>query len=377
VIYKWQDECERWLPGRTTAVITKGSQKFPETDVIIMSYAMMVTKFKEIGQTDLMAIIMDEAHYIKGGTKTQRGRVARALLHGATEHLLLLSGTPFMNNPGELYPLLNGLDPVGFDNYFRFATRYCGAEKIGTTWYFPKDRVTNRVELEQRLEHYLIRRTKQEVELQLPDLTRVTVPLPLEHASIYKTAVKEFSEWRNVNKRVNPLVKLTKLREMLGNMKVEACLDLAYSILDAGRKVVIFAHHKAVVAELTRELYKFGVGVISGDVTAQERKRQADEFMLDTDKIRVMIITVAGSEGINLFSASDIIFCEREWTPAKEEQAEARLHRIGQKSAVTAYYLVVMDTIDEKMDALVREKRNVFGQVLSTDEITEYVVSLL
>ena len=85
----------------------------------------------------------------------------------------------------------------------------------------------------------------------------------------------------------------------------------------------------------------------------------------------VMIITVAGAEGIDLFSASDIIFAEREWTPAREEQAESRLHRNGQKNPVNAYYIVAKGTIDEKFDKLIRQKRSVFQQVITSDEIAE------
>jgi SWI/SNF-related matrix-associated actin-dependent regulator 1 of chromatin subfamily A len=95
------------------------------------------------------------------------------------------------------------------------------------------------------------------------------------------------------------------------------------------------------------------------------------------DSIQVMIITEAGAEGLNLYAASDIIFCERLWTPAREEQAEARLHRIGQKQNVTAYYLVVKGTIDEKMNTLVKRKREVIGQIISQDEILESILDEL
>ena len=99
-----------------------------------------------------------------------------------------------------------------------------------------------------------------------------------------------------------------------------------------------------------------------------------NDFLMPDSSLRVMIITVAGAEGIDLFSASDIIFVEREWNPAREEQAESRLHRNGQKNSVNAWYIVASKTIDEKIDKLVRSKRKVFQQVVTSDEVAEAIL---
>ncbi len=377
VTYKWRDEeCRKWWPEKSVEVVRTGKEKIPDVDILIMSYGIMVSKLEMLKMLNIQNIILDEAHYVKG-VKAQRTRAAKSLINSGVPRVLLVSGTPFLNNPGELFTLLNMLDPKGFNNYFSYAVRYCGAYKQEGIWVFPKDVVTNREELEKRLQRYLIRRTKNAVELQLPDLTRSYLPIELSAKKEYMDEVSRFKEWRKEHKKANPLAQLTALRQLLGNLKVEPTVELAESILEAGRKVVIFAHHKETVARLIKALFAYGVGVISGDVQDKDRQKQAKDFLLDTSKLRVMIITVAGAEGINLFSASDIIFCEREWTPAKEEQAEARLHRIGQKSAVTSYYLVVKDTIDEKMDRLVRLKREVIGQVISQDEIVEEILETL
>ena len=87
-----------------------------------------------------------------------------------------------------------------------------------------------------------------------------------------------------------------------------------------------------------------------------------------------MIITSAGGEGIDLFAADTIIFAEREWTPAGEEQAEARLHRIGQKAAVQSIYMVANGTIDEQISALVEKKREVFHEIIGSDVLHTQVI---
>lgn len=378
VTFKWKDEeCKRWWPEKTAEVVTTGKQPMPDTDIVIMSYGIMVSRYEELNQIMFTNIILDEAHAVKS-PKAQRTKVAKALVRAGISKVLLLSGTPFMNNPGELFSLLNLLDPTGFNNYYQYAIKYCGAHKLGSMWIFPKDVVTNREELEHRLKRYMIRRTKQQVELQLPELVRSYIPIELSSTSEYKKAELAFvTDWRKAKSKVNALVKLNELRQIIGREKIETTVELAENILEAGRKVVIFAHHKAVVLELHKKLNPYKVGVISGDTPAEERQRLSKQFLLDNNQIRVMIISVAGAEGINLYSASDIIFAEREWTPAREEQAEARLHRIGQKSNVTSYVLVVKGTVDEKMDTLVRTKRAVIGQVISQDMILETILESL
>ena len=100
-------------------------------------------------------------------------------------------------------------------------------------------------------------------------------------------------------------------------------------------------------------------------------------FLMPDSGIRVMIITTAGSEGIDLYSASDIIFVEREWTPSREEQAEARLHRIGQRNPVTAHYLVAKGTVDERLSQVVDKKREVIEQVIRQDEVLTEILKEL
>lgn len=369
VTFKWRDvECPIWAKGKSVEIIRSGKDAIPNTDIVILSYALMVSKFKELSELEWGTLILDEAHYVKG-YKTQRTRIARALIQTGIPHILMLSGTPFMNHPGELFSLLNMLDNRSFSNYFSYATRYCGAFKSSGMWVFPRDVVTNREELQSRLQKYMIRRTKQEVELQLPELYRSFVPVQLSSTSEYKKELLAIK--RDTS---NPLVALSKLRQIIGKDKVAPTVELVENILQSGRKVVVFAHHKEVVSALQIALRDYTVGTISGDTPAEERQKQADKFLLDNDAIRVMIITVAGAEGINLYSASDIIFCEREYTPAKEEQAEARLHRIGQKNAVTAWYVVVGGTVDEKMNEIVKRKRSVIGQVISQNVILEEIM---
>jgi len=374
VSFKWKDEeCPKWYPDATVEVIRSGKDSVPDTDIVIISYGLLQAFYDELKAIPFEVIIVDESHYCKS-LKTIRTKVVKALVHGGIPRVLLLSGTPFMNHPGELFSQLHILDPVGFPSFYPFAIRYCGAHQEYGMWVFPKDVVTNRDELAKRLERYMIRRTKQQVELELPELVRSYIPMEISNMKEYMKALEEFKEARR--KARTPamvLTQLTKLRQIIGKEKVTPSVELAEDILEGGKKVVIFAIHKEVVAMLEKAMHKYGVGVISGDVQAKDRQVIIKAF-LDRPQKRVMIITTAGAEGINLYSASDIIFCERDWVPAREEQAEARLHRIGQKSNVTAHYPVVMGTVDEKISNVVRLKREVVGQVIDQNEILEIIL---
>jgi SWI/SNF-related matrix-associated actin-dependent regulator 1 of chromatin subfamily A len=388
VLYKWEAECKKWLPKKTVAVYPTGKGELGEEDIHVMSYGIMVSRFDQLKELEYDAIILDEAHLVKN-SKAMRTRVTKALVKMGIAHVLFLSGTPFMNRPSELFPMLNMLDPVGFANYYTYAQRYCGAQYLGGAWYFPPNGATNLEELGERVKYLLLRRTKKDVLHDLPDLTRTSVPIEIDNIREYRKAVKSLKEWLKENDKevLNPehvLTRLNTLRQIVGQGKVQAAVELAESVLNDGKKVVLFCHHKEIVRQLQEAFKHYRVGTISGDVAPRKRQDLVNEFLKNSNdklipdsSLQVMIITVAGAEGIDLYSASDIIFVEREWTPAKEEQAESRLHRNGQKNPVNAWYIVASGTIDEKFDAMVRTKRAMFKKVIRTDEILELIMNEL
>lgn len=380
VVYKWGAEIEKWLPGWKCQLITKGKENIEaDADVLVMSYAIMVRKYRDLELEPFDVVLLDEAHAIKS-YKSQRHRVAKALIRRSSK-ILFLSGTPFLNHPQEIFPLLNIADPTGYANFFTFAKRYLGAQYINGAWYFPNV-VTNREELAERISGIMIRRILSDVDMELPDLQRVSMPVEIDNLPAYRTAVRDVRSWlRDKGREVlNPqhvLTRLNVLRQVAGEGKVAHAIELAENVLNDGRKVVLFAHHRDVVAKLAGALREYGVKLIVGDISQEERGKNANLFLSPDSSCRVMIISTAGAEGIDLYSASDIIFVEREWTPAREEQAEARLHRNGQKNAVTAHYLVAKGTVDEKLDAIVRQKRDVFGQVIRQEEVLETILKEL
>jgi len=172
----------------------------------------------------------------------------------------------------------------------------------------------------------------------------------------------------------NALSKLNMLRQIIGMGKVDAAVELAEdALLEPDKKIVLYAHHKAVVQALCEKLKDYGVDTIVGDDSNTKRADTMKRFQTQ-DLPRVLVISSAGGEGVDLFRADTMITVEREWNEAKESQAESRLHRNGQKHAVMVYYLVAHNTIDKDIDELIERKRDAFDSVIGLEDIRTIVI---
>ncbi len=324
-------------------------------------------------------VVLDERHYIKG----RKGKVKRvdAVYNIATscKHLVGMSGTPFLNRPAELFNMLHLLNHKEWPYFWPFGNKYCGGQLHDFRG------ATNREELKERLSSYMVRRLKSEVLDQLPELTRMVVPMTIPEMGEYKRLEKEVYEAikamdaSHKGYYVNALDKLSLLRRNVGDGKARASLGWIQNFMDStDGKLVVYCHHHSVVDYLFKELYHYGVTTITGKIRPKERSARIYKFQNER-RPRIILITSAGGEGIDLFGvgevdASTILFTERDWTPSREEQAEARLHRIGQSNAVQAIYLVARGTVDERINAMIDNKREVLRDIIGMEDITASIV---
>ena len=374
VTWKWAlKEATMWAGDRTVQVVEGSKKAMKDTDITIMSYRTMVNRYDELKAMPFDTMIFDEAHYLKSN-KSQQNRVARKLVK-TVPYLLFLTGTAFKNKRIEMYQLLNMIDPKQWSNIKDFGERYCGGKIEGGHWIIKPDKETNTEELQERLAPIMLRRTKMQVADDLPDLTRVSIPIYLDNAQEYEQTLRSVKEQARTEgyKPARALTLLNKLRQIVGRGKVKSAVELAEVLLESGEQVVLFAHHKEIVAQLREAMTKLlrpsVVGVIDGSTAPKERQALSTAFL--EGRKRVMILSSAGKEGLDLYSGSHIVFVERLWTPADEEQIEARLHRNGQKNPVTAHYLVARGTVDERLDGIVRDKRLEFANLIESDIIRE------
>jgi len=363
VLFSWVNECKTWLDDSwDVEVVLSGKEQLPKARVLIMSYDIATIRYHDIIHLRPDLLIMDEATRIKG-YKAQRTRAFKQYVIGVP-FVLFLSATPFLNRPQELWNMLHTADPVVWNKEFDFYFRYCGMKK-NSFGGWDMTGATNQEELAKRLHGVMIRRLKKDVLDQLPALRRVILPVRID--------MKEYKKAKE-GRPGNPLAWLNELRQIVGRGKVPVALEWAEDFLEGGdEKLVIYAHHHDVVNALELGLAKYGVVSVTGLVTdAKERNRRVEAFQ-NNKSPRVMIISSAGGEGINLYQASSLLSVEREWNPAAEEQAEGRLHRIGQNNAVVVYYLAASGTMDAQLAKLVEEKRKVFHEIIGDADIETLV----
>ncbi len=364
VVYKWKFEIDKWLGWQNKVLSATKDSLDPDARIHICSYAIAVNKLKDLKSHRFAAIILDECHYISN-EKTARTRAIQQLVWGVPI-LIGLSGTPFLNRPIEMFSMLSLLDYISYPNKFQYAKRYCDAHETYFGWDYNGH--SNEEELRERVKDLMIRRTKKELKDQLPNLQRIV--------HLIGTDDKEYRKVVKAAKLKGETEALLVVYKYMGMCKVKPTIDLIDDMMmDPEQKVVVYAHHKDVVSALTQELSKrYKVSQITGDVDKKERQHRSHLFQT-TDTIQIMIISEAGGEGIDLYEADKIVFAERSWNPGREMQAESRCHRLGQKNAVSAYYIVMKDTIDEEHHRLIESKRVVFDSIVESDVVETSIIN--
>ncbi|MEA3458701.1 MAG: DEAD/DEAH box helicase, partial [Candidatus Thermoplasmatota archaeon] len=370
----WKKETEAWLEtDDTIEVINGGKVHELDADIVIINYDILKKWVPALKEKNIQVIIYDESHSLKN-KKAARSKAAKELAD-TVPHKILLTGTPVLNRPEELWHQLQIIDPDSYPDkrFFQWHKRYADAKQLHfgrkTVWDFSG--ASNLEELAASLKTIMIRRTKDQVLKELPAKRRSTVLIPIDNRKEYDKADKEFLEWMTEQKgaeaaerasHVEQLAKIEYLRQIAVKGKMKQALAWIENFLESGEKLVVFATHKATIHALEREYGNMAVK-IDGSVSSEKRQEAVDAFQNDPN-VRLFIGNIqAAGVGITLTAASNVVFLELGWTPALLEQCEDRLHRIGQENAVNIYYLLAEKTIDATMAALLESKREVIDQI--------------
>lgn len=391
----WQREAEKWIPGVRVHVVRNGKDPLPANpDVVIVNYDVCARRKAELEALNAKVVVLDECHYIKNqmaqrskaivGVQERKTRDGAVKVKGApgiatlAPYVIALSGTPLLNRPAELYTNLHLLRPTEYANFFAFAKRYCAAEQTRFGWDFSG--ASNEAELAGRLRDLMVRREKSQVLQDLPEKTRSYIHVELSNKDEYESREQEILG--RLEERYGEavggeiLAMLNELRMLAGQGKVDAAIEWIKNAVDTGKPVVVFAHHLDVLDKIQSSLQADGIKTcrIDGSIPSPEARQAAvDDFQAGRADVFLGTPGAAGV-GLTLTKASDVLFVEREWTPAVEEQAEDRTHRIGQRDAVTAWYLVGNCSIDQKFADLVEQKRSIVSAVLTGKEIESSLV---
>lgn len=373
--YTWESEVKKW--SDLSAVVIDSKTVISEIDlntkVWIVNYDLLKRHLPELVKIEFGFLGLDEAHYIKT-SNTQRSRAIRILAR-QTPHVVMLTGTPVLNRPVEIFNPLSILDPKTWNNWHRFTDRYCAARY--TRFGRDVSGASNVEELKNKLDKYILRRRKEDVLKDLPEKVRVEVPVDLRGDSsvAYRKAFNNFGKFLRENKGKNDteiiralqaekLVRINTLREIATHSKIDDAAELIENIVQSGQKIIVFS---SFVEPLRQLSYRFAEQcvILTGETSNEDRFKVVKQFQEDPEtKIFLGGIKSAGV-GITLTEASNVLFLDYSWTPADHKQAEDRAHRIGSThDSITIYQMRARGTIDDIMFKMLEKKRGVVESII-------------
>lgn len=343
----------------------------------IVSYDIVPKLQDPLMASTFKVVIADESHFLKNAQAKRTG-ASLPLLQKA-QYVILLSGTPALSRPIELFKQLEALYPNVYKNVHEYGNRYCKGGIFGVY-----QGASNHEELHSLMKATLmIRRLKKDVLSELPQKRRQQVFLDLGEKEMrhvnslfrelevikgkHKLAQSE-EEAKSLKFAEKSLI--TKIYTASAEAKIPAVLDYLGTMVEADCKFLIFAHHQPMIESIHNYLLKKKVGCIRIDGSTPSALRQAlvTDFQ-EKETIKAAVLSIkAGGVGLTLTAASTVIFAELSWTPGDLIQAEDRAHRIGQVSSVNVCYLLANDTVDDIIWDVVQSKLENLGQMLDGHE---------
>lgn len=405
VLGVWEYELKTWLdiPLQVQMASPKEFLMPFDGSVTLINYDICHKYREALQEADYDILICDEAHYLKSRSAK---RTQAVLGDGSKKHpgiqsayLWLLTGTPVLNRPVELYSLVRAIDPDEFSKFKDFADQYCDPKQVSHRGRFSMDYsgASNLVELSQRLEPIMLRRYKMDVLTQLPPKFRSCLCLTGSdtaeqerarlraimggasqinqnlqdfgsEASDLLSYLGEFTDLdledpENYNKIMGSLATVRRESAMT---KLEPSVELLEDII-LSKKVVVFAHHRELILALEERFGDKAVCVIGG-MDTDDRSDAVRRFQEDDD-VRIFVGSIrAAGVGLTLTAASHVVFLEMDWSPGVMAQAEDRCHRVGQNDSVQVQYYVFKDTIDEWIAKSLLRKQSNIDQILPSKQ---------
>jgi len=380
----WANEVEKWTDLQATIVYGQKADEIDEAHFTIVNYDLLQHRVDELLDMDFQCIIFDECHNLKN-PKANRTKAAKMLAKWPTvDGIISMSGTPILNRPEEIFTTLNMLKPESFGDYFIFGKKYCAAIHNGYGWDFggasnievSEDGKT--VPLNHLLKEVMLRRSMDDPRLsnQMPDLLETVLEVEVErhhYDEAYNTCMDQLEFYRTTGSGSIPpgllLNILTELRHAAGRAKIKVANQWMNDYYEqTGKPLVVFAHHKDVVEKLWNQNLEHGE-MIAGSTPDKQRQTIIKSFQ-EGKRPFLICSTLAMKEGVNLDTADTTLFVERQWVPAHEKQAAARVRRLTQESSVChKVVLSAKGTVDTHFDKVVSEKAAIVKAALDgTDD---------
>lgn len=356
VKYSWRNEIISWVYERKQETYYNDIQIINSTQdklikngsFYIVSYDLLFKVSQKLNQLrKFNFVILDESHFIKN-TKTTRAQHSTAFAKQA-KRVLLLSGTPLLAKPIELFTTLQCIRPDIFSSLPHYTKRYCQDEEHMLMKRQNFNGSANIKELNLILKKIMIRRLKKDVLKQLPPKRRRKEEVVCDY-KLLKLITSSFSLNRNGKPITLNGMSMSDLYKSTAFCKLNGVIAYINDLIESNVKFLVFAHHQFMLDEIEKAVKNKDVGHIriDGNVCSNKRFEMVKRFQ-NEDECKVAILSIgAAGTGITLTKASLVVFAELTWTPAVMIQCEDRAHRIGQASeCVDVIYLYGKRTLDD------------------------------
>jgi len=403
VVNNWQKEATRFTPDLPVLVHhglarTKGAafkKSVRKQAIVISSYALLNRDIDLFREVEWAGIILDEAQNVKN-PETRQSKAARSL---RAETRIALTGTPVENNVGDLWSIMEFLNPG-----------YLGTQAEFKRSYFIPIQANREPEAATRLKQltgpFILRRLKTDrsiiTDLPQKQEMKVYCTLTKEQASLYAAVVKDaetaLTQSEGIQRKGVVLATISKLKQVcnhpaqfLGDHsaiqgrsgKLTRLTEMLEEMLTVGDRALIFTQFSEMGALLQRHLQEtFGREVLflHGGVSKKRRDQMVSRFQpegvarengpgVKEDRPPIFILSLkAGGTGLNLTQANHVFHFDRWWNPAVENQATDRAFRIGQTKNVQVHKYLCAGTLEEKIDEMIERKKEVAEQVVGTGE---------
>lgn len=377
VCSNWQAEAERFTPSLKTHLFASADRKAlvgeaASGDVVLCSWALLQIERELFTSRSWSTVVLDEAQAMKN-PQTRRAQAAVAL---KADFRVALSGTPVENSLVELWSLFRFLNPGLLGSLEAFRRRFVvPVEERG-------DRDA-RSRLRRLVRPFILRRTKEEVLEELPSITEVTLDVELSdeerafYEALRRDALEKIAAGGPEGGRFRILAELMRLRRaachprlvadvpLESSSKMDLLLQSLEEIRQGGHRALVFSQFVDHLALVRRALDEAAISYqyLDGSTPQKERGLIVEAFQRGEGDC-FLISLRAGGLGLNLTGADYVIHLDPWWNPAVEDQATDRAHRIGQERPVTVLRLLAKGTVEEKIVALHRDKRELAQALL-------------
>ena len=388
LVYNWKSEIEKFSPEMTTLIVagTQGQRSelissIDDYDLILTSYDLVKRDIELYDNFEFKYCILDEAQYIKNST-TQNAKAVKLI----KSHVrFALTGTPIENSLADLWSIFDFIMPGFLLSYKKFKDKYeMPIVKDGNKEILQR--------LHKQIQPFILRRLKKDVLKELPDKIETPYYAQMEttQRKLYIAELMKLNEqFKNEiesngyeNSQIKILSMLTRLRQICcdpslcfenykgGSAKLDLCMEIVRDSMENGHKILIFSQFTSMLAIIENHLKCNSIDyyLLTGSTKSVDRLDMANKF--NHDKTPVFLISLkAGGTGLNLTGADVVIHFDPWWNISAQNQATDRTHRIGQNNKVQVFKLIAKDTIEEKIEKLQQNKKDLADSVIKKGEI--------